>query len=267
MEGNVPNLWLTYAWKDNENQDVDFVVQRLESQGISVRLDRTQLLAGKRLWEQISSGIENPQLDGWAIFATENSLRSEPCLEEIAYALDRAIRKRGNSFPLIGIFPTPIDRSIIPSALATRLYVNLKDKDWHTKIRDSLNGVSTQRTAVVDPYEFLKHRDGEDWVYEMRPRDGVWHPAIVVVLEDDYPSCSFPHVTTSRRPSYRPPMWKHADIPTIAANDGSRWRGWSVEDQVDSTKSLYLRSKKALQRIGFGSGSPSAGGIQILDIR
>ena len=262
----MPNLWLTYAWKDNENQDVDFVVQRLEGQGVSVRQDRTQLLAGKRLWDQIAGGIESPHLDGWAIFVTENSLRSEPCLEEIAYALDRALRTRGSNFPLIGIFPTPMDRSIIPSALATRLYVTLKDPDWPTKIGDSLGGASTQRTPAVEPYEFKVHRDANDWVYEMRPRDGVWHPASVVVLEDDYSSCSMPYVTAPRRPSYKPPMWSITDIQTTAAPDGSRWRGWSVEDQVDNTTSLYLRSKKQLKRIGFSSGLPRPNAIRILDL-
>lgn len=263
----MPNLWLTYAWKDNENQDVDFVVQRLEGQGVSVRLDRTQLLAGKRLWDQIADGIKSPHLDGWAIFVTENSLRSEPCLEEIAYALNRALQTRGISFPLIGIFPAPVNSLIIPSALATRLYVTLKDRNWAVRIADSLSGVSTQRTPAVEPYELNVHRDGEDWVYEMRPRDGVWYPAKVVVLEEDFSSCSMPHVTTPGRPSYRPAMWVIDNISATMAPDGTRWRGWSVEDQVDNTKSLYLRSNKRLMRIGFSSGLPSPKDVQIVKLR
>lgn len=71
----MPNLWLTYAWKDNENQDIDFVVQRLEGQGVSVRLDRTQLLAGKRLWDQIADEIDSPHLDGWAIIVCRSGQR------------------------------------------------------------------------------------------------------------------------------------------------------------------------------------------------
>lgn len=262
----MPNLWLTYAWKDNENQDVDFVVQRLEGQDVSVRLDRTQLLAGKRLWDQIASEIENPHLDGWAIFVTENSLQSEPCLEEIAYALDRTLRTRGSSFPLIGIFPTPVNRSFIPSALATRLYVTLKDQHWATRIADSLGGTSTQRIPLVEPYEIKVHRSGDEWVYEMRPRDGVWQPASVIVLEEDILSCSLPYVTTPTRPNYLPAMWSISDIPPSAAADGSRWQGWSVEDQVDNTKSLYVRSRKKLARIGFSSGLPRPNDIRIIDL-
>lgn len=262
----MPNLWLTYAWKDNENQDIDFVVQRLEGQGVSVRLDRTQLLAGKRLWDQIAGEIKSPHLDGWAIFVTKNSLRSEPCLEEISYALDRALRTRGSNFPLIGVFPTPVNPSIIPSALATRLYVTLKDRDWAIRIADSLGGASTKRLPIVEPYEFKVHRDGDDWIYEMRPRDGVWHPAKVVVLEDDFPSCLLPFVTSPGRPNYNPPMWSITDIPPTVAPDGSRWRGWSLEDQVDNTKSLYLRSSKQLTRIGFSSGLPEPKGIHIIKI-
>lgn len=262
----MPNLWLTYAWKDNENQDIDFVVQRLQGQGVSVRLDRTQLLAGKRLWDQIADGINNPHLDGWAIYVTENSLRSEPCLEEIAYALDRALRTRGSNFPLIGIFPAPIDNSIIPSALTTRLYVTLKDRDWPTRIFDSLDGTSTQHTPSVEPYEFKVHRDGDDWVYEMRPRDGFWHPATVAVLEDDYSACFLPYITAPRRPDYKPAAWVITDLQTMAAADGSSWRGWSVEDYVDNTKSLYLRSNKQLKRIGFSAGHPSPNTLRIMDI-
>lgn len=233
---------------------------------MSVRLDRTQLLAGKRLWDQIADEIDSPHLDGWAIIVTENSLQSEPCLEEIAYALDRALRTRGSNFPLIGIFPTPVNRSIIPSALATRLYVTLKDRDWATRIADSLGGASTQRSPTVEPYEFKIHRDGDDWVYEMRPRDGVWQPASVVVLEGDFSSCHFPHVTTLGRPNYKPAMWSITDIQTTVASDGSHWRGWSVEEQVDNTKSLYLRSKKQLMRVGFSSGLPSPKNIRILEL-
>ena len=101
-----PKLWLTYAWKDNEDAQVDHVYHELIDAGLDVRLDRTQLTVGQRLWPQIDAGITDPEkCDGWAIYATKKSLESEPCLEEIAYALDRALRKRETDFPIIGIFP------------------------------------------------------------------------------------------------------------------------------------------------------------------
>ena len=92
----------------HQDQDVDHVVGELKRVGLDVAFDRAHIIPGQRLWSQIDKGISDPQTDGWAILATENSLSSEPCLEELAYALDRALRTRGAEFPLIGIFPAPI---------------------------------------------------------------------------------------------------------------------------------------------------------------
>jgi hypothetical protein len=33
-------LWLTYAWKDNEDEQVDYVIQALEEQGLEIGCDR-----------------------------------------------------------------------------------------------------------------------------------------------------------------------------------------------------------------------------------
>lgn len=249
----MPTLWLTYAWKDNEQQDVDFVVQRLQEEGVTVRLDRTQLLAGRRLWEQISDGITDPKLDGWAIFATMNSLASEPCLEEIAYALDRALRNRGPSFPIIGIFPAPMNREFIPSALATRLYVTLKDLHWAARVADGLNGVSTQRTPSVGSFQFYSYHDGTHWVYEMRPREGVWQPARVIVQQQSMKFCFPPFVTAPGRPEFRPAFFNNTLLGPMQA-EGQTWEGWAVEEQVDATKSLYLRTRQPLSHIGFSTG-------------
>ena len=90
----MAKLWITYAWKDNEQSDVDFVVQQLKRAGMDVQIDRFALGAGRRLWEQIGAKITNPnESDAWAIYATENSLASEPCKEELAIALDRALAR------------------------------------------------------------------------------------------------------------------------------------------------------------------------------
>ena len=44
-------VWLTYAWADNENDDVDFIAQELRDFGSKVNLDRWNLNTGERLWE------------------------------------------------------------------------------------------------------------------------------------------------------------------------------------------------------------------------
>jgi hypothetical protein len=82
--------WITYAWKDNEQGDVDFIVQELVRAGLVMKLDRWNLQAGRRLWEQIDRFITDPnECDAWIFYATQNSLASEACREELAYRRGR----------------------------------------------------------------------------------------------------------------------------------------------------------------------------------
>jgi hypothetical protein len=60
----MPTLWVTYAWDDDRSGDVDFVCQQIESTGIEVKIDRTTLGAGRRLWPQIESFITDPAQGG-----------------------------------------------------------------------------------------------------------------------------------------------------------------------------------------------------------
>ncbi|GAB2586692.1 toll/interleukin-1 receptor domain-containing protein [Spirosoma areae] len=134
-------LWITYSWEDNKSQEVEYIAQEIESKGIVVKIDRWNINAGKRLWEQIDKFIIDPiESDAWAIYATNNSLSSERCKEEIAYALNRALGSRGANFPLIGIFPYQIDQALIPSAIKTRLYVSIEDEHWLERIVSAVKG-------------------------------------------------------------------------------------------------------------------------------
>lgn len=181
----MSKLWLTYAWKDNEDQDVDFVIADLKSSGVNVRYDRVQLLAGRRLWEQIDAGIRDPDITAWAIYVTENSLRSEPCQEELAYALDRTLRTRGSGFPLIGLFSGDFDAELIPSALATRLCVNLHHNDWKQQIVDTLAGKRNDEVEAPNPFGHKLHAWKGEFVLEIWPRTGTWSPFVAVVNEAD----------------------------------------------------------------------------------
>jgi hypothetical protein len=114
-ELRMPTVWLTYAWDDNRTGDVDYVAQEVESDKVNVKLDRWNLRAGKRLWEQIATFISKPaESDAWMIYATQASLASEPCKEELAYALKRALETRTNDFPIIALFPSRLDSDLIP---------------------------------------------------------------------------------------------------------------------------------------------------------
>jgi hypothetical protein len=49
----MKTVWITYSWDDNKSNDIEFIAQELESTGLLVKMDRWNIRAGKRLWEQI----------------------------------------------------------------------------------------------------------------------------------------------------------------------------------------------------------------------
>lgn len=180
----MATLWITYSWEDNKNRDVDFLAQELQAAGLVVKIDRWTLGAGKRLWEQIEKYIQDPkESDAWLIFATQNSLGSEPCREEFAYALDRALRSRTQAFPVIALFSGSVDAQLLPAALRTRLCVSATDPDWKERIKAAaeLRGPSVTSVPVA-PYHIAHHTSAEGkHVIEVRPRAGTWAPFIAAI--------------------------------------------------------------------------------------
>ena len=160
----MTTVWITYAWADNKDSDVDFIAQELERSGITVKLDRWNITAGKRLWQQIENFISNPEeSDAWILYATQNSLGSEACKEEYSYALDRALHQRGSTFPIIGLFSSTVDDSLIPAGLRTRLYVSLTDPDWKERIKVSAEGSGLRiASSVVQPFTIDIHKKLKD---------------------------------------------------------------------------------------------------------
>jgi hypothetical protein len=247
----MAKLWLTYAWKDNQDQDVDHVIQELNRVGLEVAFDRAHIVPGQRLWPQIDRGISDPTTDGWAILATANSLSSEPCLEELAYALDRALRSRGADFPLIGIFPQPIDRAMIPSAIATRLYVNLGQSNWARLIAD---GVEKRRPSGavtnVQPFVARVHMLDDKEVLKIRPRSGRWFPGAIGVPKDGPLQVN----TVMPGPSGFPTLSGMVHRSTGESADG-KWSFTAANHAIDALNSLYISFNGPLQgTIVFGGG-------------
>jgi hypothetical protein len=247
----MAKLWLTYAWKDNEDQRVDFIIGELAKTGLTVKFDRAHLVPGQRLWDNLDKAITEPgQSDAWAIYATKNSLSSEPCLEELAYALDRALRTHGHQFPLIGIFPEPLDRSIIPSAIATRLYVTLNDAEWAKKVAARAEGNPPEVNTHVEPYIIANHRTGDVVTLELRPRAGRWFPFMVLVPDGEHAMLS----AVTHGPHGRPP-----DACMVARNDvtlenlnGKNYKGVRLQHAVDPLNSAYVQLSAIPSEILFG---------------
>ena len=185
----MATLWFTYAWADNEHQDVDFIAQELERAGVSVKLDRWNIGAGRRLWEQIEQFIQDPaESDGWLLYATQASLGSEACKEEFAYALDRALHTRGGEFPVIALFPASVDRGLVPAGIRTRLHVSARDPDWKERIKSAAEGTTPAISrSPVAPYHLAVHNrtPSGGFVLEVRPRAGTWAPFLAAVPFDE----------------------------------------------------------------------------------
>lgn len=166
----MKTLWITYAWIDNNDGDFDYIVQELKSLNLNCLYDKVALIPGKRIWEQIGEKILNPETDAWAYLVTKNSLNSEPCKEELAYALDKALNSKGNGFPIIGLVHN-VPFAEIPIALKTRLCIDLKDPNWKEQI---IAGVNSQQPEInpktQDPYKISFHKLNGNTAIELRTR-------------------------------------------------------------------------------------------------
>ncbi|MES2589532.1 MAG: toll/interleukin-1 receptor domain-containing protein [Bacteroidota bacterium] len=250
----MSNIWITYAWSDNEQGDVDFVAQELESAGVTIKLDRWNISAGNRLWPQIENFIcSEEESDVWILIATTNSLSSEPCKEEFAYALDRALNSRGNNFPVIGLFLGSVDESLIPASIRTRLYVSITDPDWKERIIAAADGRNHNVVRQeIQPF-YVKIHEGQNgnrqFAIEVRPRAGVWAPFIAGIPTEEKETVK-PHIMIGPR-----------DVPTNSgmlvncgeseSPDGKLWI-MSAGNQSTPTESYYVWCEKLPSTLVFG---------------
>jgi hypothetical protein len=116
---------------------------------------------------------------------SKHSLKSEPCREELNYALHRALESRGSTFPLIGIFVEQVDKQLIPAAIATRLYVNIEAQDWLERVRSGVEcALPNSRAEAIAPVatKLYRNQDRYELIVEARPRAGLWKPCVAKVL-------------------------------------------------------------------------------------
>ena len=192
------------------------------------------------------------------MYATTSSLGSEACREEFAYALGRAISKRGRDYPVIGLFPGPVDNLLIPAAIRARLYVSITDPDWKERIRAAAEGRRPNiNIPQIEPYHFHVHTVKGGYAIEFRPRAGVWYPFVVGVPLDEKVSLG-EHIFVLPGPPGGPPQLDGGFFTYVdgegesTTNDGSRW--WMIVPQGEATptKSYYLFVKELPSRVAFG---------------
>lgn len=251
----MATIWITYAWEDNREGDVDFVAQEFKASGVDVKLDRWNLSAGKRLWEQIQDFIINPyKSDAWLLYATQNSLGSEACKEEFTYALDRALNTRGKSYPVIALFPAPIDYDLIPPGIRTRLYVSLTDPDWKERIIAAAEGRQpTISHTEINPYIVNIHtvniKGKNRFVIELRPRAGTWAPffAAIPIKEKEELNPSIIHGPKGIIPSGGMLMMSGSG----KSSDGLWWIMYAG-NEASPTQSYYVFCDKLPNKLMYG---------------
>lgn len=249
----MARIWVTYAWADNEDGDVDFAVQELRGVGLEVRLDRWNIRAGVRLWEQIEEFISaEGSCDAWLLYATQNSLGSEPCREEFAYALDRALSARGSTFPIIGLFPSTVDRELIPAGIRTRLHVSLTDPEWKERIRAAAEQQDPEiQPAQVRPFAITIHENvgGRRYVIELRPRAGSWSPVFAAI-----PVAEKESVNMNLRQGPRGNVPGGGILYNVDSNEQHGCWLMSASNEVTPTQSLFVFCDVLPSEISFGPG-------------
>lgn len=248
----MKKIWITYSWEDNKGGDVNYLARQLSDSGLTVRLDKWEIKAGLRLWDQISKFItDTSECDAWALYATQASLLSEACQEELAYALDRSLRSRDIRFPLIGISPGDIDINLIPPAIRTRLFVNTTDSDWVERIKASVeNRELNLPQQSIEPFELIIHKNGGGFWIEARPRAGVWGQAMIgIPIENKGHGL----ITTCVSSKYNPPT----NIVTFVLNEftstDGKWRVYVNSEDASPTRSIYISVRELPSRLIFGS--------------
>lgn len=252
MTSSKKSIWLTYAWDDNNDRDVDFTAQELMRAGLDVKLDSWNLSAGKRLWEQIEAFIKDPsKSDGWLLYATQTSLGNQKCKEEFAYALDRALEKRGSEFPIIALFPATVDNELIPAGIKTRLFVSITDPDWKERI---IAAVEEREPSIsrpeVEPYAITIHKKDNENVIEMRPRGGTWSPFLVAIpiVEKEKVEPRLAHGPAKRIPTGGYILMASGKGPS---QDGKLWT-MHAGNEATPTQSYYVFCKELPSIIIFG---------------
>lgn len=242
----MAKLWMTYAWKDNEDEDVDHIIAEIRAKGIEVGYDRVQLLAGHLIWEQIAAAINSDEVTAWAIYISENSLRSRPCREELAYALDRALSSKGDDFSLVGLFNGDFDRDLMPAPLAVRLGINLLNNDWADQLVTAIKGEKHAQRSAPRPFGFKFHYEASETTLEIWPRTGAWSPFQLVVNIEDKDAIGF--VMRGARGAV--PM--SSAISGLQKFDTPEYYVTQFDSRIDAVTSCFVNLKRIPKIVMFG---------------
>lgn len=251
----MKKLWLTYAWSDNEDKDIDFIIKELDKTDIEVKFDRRNLIPGQRLWQQIGQHITDPrECHAWGIVLTRNSVHSESCIEELSYALDRVLSAKGEAFPLFALLHG-IPPSELPPALKIRSCIVLENNNWVEQVVAAVNKAPTgfAPSDGLSPFIFNEHKVNDLLCLEIKPRFDRISPFAIAV---DYEEKVSGNVTKAEfGPSGIVPnghvAFNWIDSETTLT-DGTHCWVWGADNEINSTSSIFLFYKQKPKRFWVG---------------
>ena len=251
----MKKLWLTYAWQDNEDQDIDYIVHELDSMDLEVKFDRRNLVSGQRLWDQIGKQITNSlECEAWGIVLTQNSLNSGPCMEELAYALDRALESVEANFPMFALMKDDIRARDLPPSLKIRLCIPLTNNDWTNQVEAACHKRPTGFTpSNLSAFVITEHVTKDGFCLEIRPRFDRISPVAIAVDKEEKDSGNV--FNSSLGPAGIIPTGFVADTridSETTITDGTPVWVWGANNETNSTYSYFLYYKNRPRRIWSG---------------
>lgn len=236
-------LWITYAWVNNRDGDFDYLAQELEAIGVKTSYDKIALTTGRRLWDQIAKNINSPEIKAWAYLVTPESLASQPCREELEYAINRALKEKENEFPLIGIIHG-VAFSDLPPALQVRLCVSLDSPNWKEEIRSGLTGKPPKQARQdLSHYIWKMHISSNQTsgTFEIRPRFGNISPWIIAIPKDGPQPFNWGTGPADSQKIYS--TQSGVSMGELDLEDGT-YSFFSSESPINSSTSAYLEFGK-----------------------
>jgi hypothetical protein len=257
----MKKLWLTYAWEDNEDKDIDYIVQELDKTDIKVKFDRRNLIYGQKIWTQIGDFITDPkECDAWGIVLTRNSINSKACIEELSYALNRVLDSKGEDFPLFAILQDILPKEI-PPVLKIRLCILLQSPEWVNQVVAAVKKLNPGFVpSGLSDFFFKEHIIDDGYCLEIRPRFERITQFIVAVEYDEKASGNVTDCFMGPAGAIPTGFIAYSRIDSEnTLTDGTHVWIWGADNEISSTYSCYLFYKKQPKRIWYGHRQKNLG--------
>lgn len=175
-------------------------------------------------------------------------------MEELYYALERALDEKGDTFPIFALLNGILPEEL-PPALKSRKCIILENGDWAKQIVSAINETEPGFTPQENLKDFiiLEYEIPDGKCLEIKPRFKRISPYRVAVEYKEKESGNV--IKGSHGPSGIVPNNLIASHPINSAGtieDDKRCWVWGADNEINSTNSIYLFYKNRPKRIWVG---------------